>query len=393
MRLLLLSVFLSATAGGFAESVSTLIAPRDPVSAGSTIVVEWMTVNPSALELEHSAPRDASGTVYRNDKAFPVTLRATSDSAAAIPPGGFTFRRYELQLPANIAGKLVLEIPQEGTAPLRAAIDVREDLPDGKGGEETRLSSMASSANTAPTIVRTFAGRLSPHEPIYFIYGADDPAAKFQFSFKYRLLTLGDGTETISPATVQFGFTQRSLWDVSSESSPFYDTSYMPEIIFESLALRKDKTEGSFNFLGYQLGYRHESNGRERAISRSLNNVYLRAAWAIGPLDDWHLLIMPEIFEYVGDTSNNPRIKEYRGYGQLRLVFGTNDGPSLMATFWSGKDFDHASYQLDVSIPIKTRLLDFETYLTAQYFNGYGESLLYYETMTETVRAGISFVR
>jgi outer membrane phospholipase A len=392
-RLVLIPVLISATTASFAQAVSTLISPREPVSAGSVIVIEWMTLNPSHAALLPSAPADASGTLYYDGQTAPITLRATSTSPSVIPPGGFAVRRYDLQLPPDLAGMLVLEIAQEGAAPLRTALDVRRDVPPSTTQEDSRLSSLGNTSEAAPTIVRTFAGRLSPHEPIYFIYGADDPAAKFQFSFKYRLLTLGEGSERFSPPTVQFGFTQRSLWDIGDESSPFYDTSYIPEIMYESLAPRTGETEGWLNFLGYQLGYRHESNGRDGAVSRSLNTVYLRGAFGIGRLDGWHWLIIPEVFGYVGDLSNNPRIKEYRGYGQLRVVFGTNDGPSLMTAVWTDKDFDRVSYQLDLSIPVKTRLLDFETYLTAQYFHGYGESLLSYETMTETIRAGISFVR
>lgn len=387
------TLFFCAAATGFAEAVSTLIAPRDPVAAGDVVVVEWMMVNPSSLELTANAPDQAAGTIHGNASTTPVALRAVSPPPQVILPGGFAVRRYELQLPKTVTGKLVLEVAQQDAAPLWTAIDVRHEVTESPGSDDTRLSSLAASSNAAPTIVRTFAGRLSPHEPIYFIYGADDPAAKFQFSFKYRLLTIGDGSDEFTPSTLQFGFTQRSLWDIAGESSPFYDTSYLPEFMFESLAPRQAETNGWFNFLGYQLGYRHESNGRDGTISRSLNNAYLRGVWAIGPLDNWHLLIIPEVFGYIGDLSNNPLIEDYRGNGQLRLVFGTNDGPSLKATLWAGKNFDHHSYQLDLSFPVKTRLLDFETYLMIQYYNGYGESLLSYDDVTETVRAGISFVR
>jgi len=63
-------------------------------------------------------------------------------------------------------------------------------------------------------IERTVAGRFSTHEPIYFIYGPDAPGAKFQFSFKYRLLSdsgiLGSGVPTLRG--LHLAYTQRSLW-------------------------------------------------------------------------------------------------------------------------------------------------------------------------------------
>ena len=52
----------------------------------------------------------------------------------------------------------------------------------------TPLSNILPSQPAASAVERTFAGRFSAHEPVYFIYGPDAPGAKFQFSFKYRLL-------------------------------------------------------------------------------------------------------------------------------------------------------------------------------------------------------------
>ncbi|MGH8021606.1 MAG: phospholipase A [Opitutaceae bacterium] len=102
---------------------------------------------------------------------------------------------------------------------------------------------------------------------------------------------------------------------------------------------------------------------------------------------------MPEFYTYIGGLSSNPRLKDYRGYGNLRLVFGKNDRPSLTVQGWSGRDFENHSVQVDLSVPVDTRLLDFQTYLHFQYFNGYGESLLSYEEKSETVRVGIALVR
>ena len=38
-------------------------------------------------------------------------------------------------------------------------------------------------------------------------------SAKFQFSFKYKLLGFDDGAPGAMTQTLQFAFTQRSLWD------------------------------------------------------------------------------------------------------------------------------------------------------------------------------------
>jgi outer membrane phospholipase A len=240
---------------------------------------------------------------------------------------------------------------------------------------------------------RTFAGRLGAHEPIYFIFGPDAPAAKFQFSFKYKILRFGEPTPQLLPSTLQFAFTQRSLWNITGNSSPFYDTSYMPELFYESLAPAPVAGKSGFTWLGYQAGYKHESNGRSDVDSRSMNALFVRPAFALGDLAGWHLVVVPEIHAYIGGLSDNEDLTDYRGYGKMRAIFGKNNGPSLMYTGIVGRRAKHFTTQLDLTVPIRTHRLDFETYLLVQYFKGYGESLLSYREKTETVRAGVSLVR
>lgn len=244
----------------------------------------------------------------------------------------------------------------------------------------------------AAKLERTFAGRLGAHEPIYFVYGPDAPAAKFQFSFKYKILRFGEATPERIPGTLQFAFTQRSIWDITGSSSPFYDTSYMPELFYESLAPTPTES-GGFTWLGYQAGYKHESNGRDGPVSRSLNTFFVQPVFAFGALDGWFVMVAPRIFTYIGGLGDNDDLKDYRGYGLLRLAIGKNAGPSLMYTGIAGKRLNHVTTQLDLTVPVRTQLFDFETFVLVQYFNGYGESLLSYRERTETVRVGFSLVR
>src|SRR5882672_383074 len=107
---------------------------------------------------------------------------------------------------------------------------------------------------------RTFVDRLSPHMPSYFLYGPTSPEVKFQFSVKYRLLSMPG---KVHLHNLNLGYTQRSLWDIKAPSSPFFDTSYMPEMFWESLAPAETLIGAGAHWLGYHAGLQHESNGRD----------------------------------------------------------------------------------------------------------------------------------
>ncbi|MFI5355944.1 MAG: phospholipase A, partial [Opitutales bacterium] len=190
---------------------------------------------------------------------------------------------------------------------------------------------------------------------------------------------------------VYLGFTQRSLWDITGNSSPFYDTSYMPELFYQSQETAGETTAGGFRFLGYQAGYRHESNGQAGLASRSLNILYVRPGVAFGRLDGWNLIVAPRLFDYVSDLTNNPDVRTYRGNAEVLIAMGRNDGPGLSVTI---RPANKGSVQADLAFPLKSdRLFDFATYFLIQYWNGYGESLRDYNVRSETLRVGVSLVR
>jgi len=262
------------------------------------------------------------------------------------------------------------------------------------------INSLSSATSTAfrpvaARLQRAVLENFSFHEPIYFLYGPDEPVAKFQFSFRYRLAGRRDSPVESDPVPkgLYFAYTQRSLWNIKEPSSPFYDTSYMPELMFESLAQDRPDHQGLVNFIGYQIGYKHESNGRDGDYSRSLNIVYVRTAWLIGQRAGWRALVVPRVFAYIGSNSDNSEIAKYRGYGELLLSVGRDDGIQVNLTGIMGKNWDKGSVQVDVTHPIKIPAVNFDTFLMVQYWDGYGESLRDYNRKSSTWRAGFSFVR
>jgi phospholipase A1 len=120
----------------------------------------------------------------------------------------------------------------------------------------------------------------------------------------------------------------------------------------------------------------------------------LRTAFVLGEIKGWHAIVVPRVFAYVGDVVNKPDIADYRGYGDLSLVFGRNDGLALSLTGIIGADGDKGSLQADLTYPLKfDRHLDFATYLLIQYWDGSTESLLDYRDRTSSIRVGFSLVR
>lgn len=374
--------------------VLNFVAPPGTVATGSEIRINLVILNPATAETLVDLPVAVGGRLSDEDDTWPVEMLAPAmGGPVSVPPGGFAVREYLLLLPAKARGRLVLEVEK----PVAAKLAI-----EAVAGEERRAPVRAPLSNIAPPLTaeaairRTFNGRFSAHEPIYFIYGAEEPAAKFQFSFKYRLFGAKSELGEVVPAlrTLYFGYTQRSLWNLDEDSSPFYDTSYMPELMFESQAVIDPGKAGGFKILGYQAGLKHESNGRDGLASRSMNTVYFRPGFAFGRFDGWNVILAPRVSAYVSDLENNPDIQNYRGNFEVMAVVGRNDNFALSVTGRLGRGGHKGSIQADLTIPVQfDRVFDFATYVLIQYWDGYGESLRDYNVRSSSVRAGFSLVR
>lgn len=377
----------------------SLIIPESHVKPGSTVTVELVALNTSAKAVDLTFPRIINACMRHETTTAHMKMYSKSNPVTrSLAAGHFEMQQYTCDLPNEFTnGQAVIELTLTDANRLSALLDLRasEMTSDSQAAEKESAALtpyIRKSQASVDSLQSIFLDRLSPYEPIYFIYGHDCPEAKFQFSLKYRLMDFGVSNKWKTRRTLQFGFTQRSLWDVKGPSSPFYDTSYMPEIFYEVRPLEREHGDG-INWLGIQTAYKHESNGRDGDASRTMNVVYLRACFSVGDLSKWHLLLIPEIQTYVSSFNDVPGLRNYRGNGKLLIVIGCIDGPAATTMLWAGADFEHPSVQVDLTIPVHTRLLDFGTCLLVQYFNGYGESLLSYREQTETIRAGIELIR
>jgi outer membrane phospholipase A len=377
------------------ELPATLLVPPAAESTDANLV-DVVVINPTASAESPDLASTIDARLVGAHGSRDVRLTAVGPvPSAAVAPGGFVRVRYAFRTDASVTGRVVLEIDSldgaRAVVDLPAATNVAESAPV----HETPAGATATRPALAG-IERAFAQNFAFHNPVYFIYGPDAPAAKFQFSFKYRILgepSAEDVPFMPSMKGLYFGYTQRSIWDITAESSPFYDTSYMPEVLFELLAAAPRREDGWLHWLGLQGAAQHESNGRDGADSRSLNIAYLRTGIVLGRMDGWRLIVVPRVYAHLSESIGNADIADYRGYGDLSLVLGKNDRWQVAVTGRIGKVSDRRTIQVDFTHPISLPVVRFGTYLHVQYFSGYGESLRSYDQKSHAWRAGFAFVR
>lgn len=262
------------------------------------------------------------------------------------------------------------------------------------------------------------------YDPIYFAVGSRERLnARFQFSFKYRVVDPSPGAEEENQwralvAMAHFAYTQTSIWDLESFSKPFYDSSYKPTIFLLHPFRRMAGSNWSFSLQG---GMQHESNGkgggaapvpsssglisitnqvRHPFDSRSLNTLYVvpRLRWEDAEGRFFEGAARLNAYFQIDE---NPDIARYRGYGELNLRGGYVRGLQLAAQL-RGRVNGHGSLELNLTWPTSETpaLRHFPLintlggYGQIQYFNGYGESLLDYDVRRkDQLRFGLMIVR
>ena len=219
-----------------------------------------------------------------------------------------------------------------------------------------------------------------PNNRVYANVGDDIDRLelKFQLSFKVPLakgLVAGHGN-------LFAGYTQQSFWQAynGSESSPFRETNYEPE-------LYADFATG-YSLLGLRsrfvtAGFSHQSNGLSGDLSRSWNRIYALAAFERG---NFYCAVKPwyRIPESEKDDDNSDMDK-YLGYGELYALYIRNENRFGMMLRNNLRSENRGAIQVDWSFPLPGDRL--HGYL--QYFYGYGESLIDYNHINNRIGLGI----
>ncbi len=235
---------------------------------------------------------------------------------------------------------------------------------------------------------RQFA--ISPNRANYILYTYnDDPnedpfeveetdflekdEVKFQVSFKMPLATelFGGNTDLL------FAYTSVAWWQTFNNdiSNPFRETNYEPELFFRTYT---DEDLLGLKLVNWELGLNHQSNGQSEPTSRGWDRAVGSAAFELTDntllgLRAWHIL----------DTQdNNSDIERYMGYGEVFVGWAPNRNTFTMH-YRPASEGD--AVQLTWSYPISRYLR-----LYAQYWNGYGESLIDYQVRTQRFGVGVA---
>jgi len=272
-----------------------------------------------------------------------------------------------------------------------------ESVSAGQAAEQDDITRSEQTFQTLDSLFeqyQPYLGNITPYEPVYFLVGTDPEKSAFQFSFKYRFFNLESDLVRNHPWVegFHFAYTQTSFWDLQSDSRPFEDTSYKPEIFF--LSKNIDPALRVRRRLFVQAGFQHESNGRGELDSRSTNYAYVKPVFIF-----YHeptrlgFQISTKVWTYISnDDDTNEDLADYRGYFELEVKTGKFDNFVMSTTLRSAKKGN--SVKVDLTYPLDRYIFEnLSMHLHMQYTNSLAESLLHYQERTRALRIGFTIIR
>ena len=205
--------------------------------------------------------------------------------------------------------------------------------------------------------------------------------AKFQVSFKVKLLELPESLPGFPDAAVWGGYTQQSLWQIynAGQSRPFRETNYEPELM---LAAPRNVDVFGWRWRLVALGVNHQSNGRSEPLSRSWNRVVAQFGFEQG---NFAVLLRPWLrISEDAAKDDNPDITRYLGYGDASVSYHYG-AHSFSVLGRYRPDTGKGAAQLSWHFPLQRGVRGY-----LQAFTGYGDSLIDYNVRQNTLGIGIS---
>jgi len=399
----------------------SLVAAFAPTMARAEInlVAPSRTIDPAApLRLSLMVTGEAESRSYALPEVLRVNLTPELGAVARVElrrekpvsdqitlrQGEFRRIDYVGQMPPNLRGRVRVDAVDMDAPAMLVQISTPRataPMPSAGGGERIAQADEAAPGERAPVTTlnvrsendpnRQDEGRLSFHEPMFFVAGAgSDANAQAQLSFKLRLYEPADKNSRRFFDNLYFAYTQAAFWDLTADSKPFLDTNYIPSFFY--YVPNTDWRVGG-NAVGIAAGYEHESNGKDDTDSRSINTLFVRPYFTFGDTRDFYWTFSPKIYAYI-EKSENPDIQKYRGYGDFRFTYGKNDDWQAAWMLRKGTKSNAFSSDLHFTYPLNKLLPGLSGYLMAQYFTGYGETLLDYNQREPwSVRIGYAISR
>jgi len=240
--------------------------------------------------------------------------------------------------------------------------------------------------------------------------GNNNAQVKFQISMKFRVLTPNLYVLKYNVFPAYFAYTQKSLWNINQQSSPFEENNYNPEFFLDypvnAAIIGRIKLR---NIVVSPI--EHESNGLSGAQSRSWNRQYVLVKFGLESkeklaitnsfLSDkallyvklWNASGYEEENAYLQSVGKDGTFLDYMGRGEI--------GVSVRNFLWGGALKDH---QLDIRTPIfrdsdkdsykfefRQQLPNMNFALYLQYWYGYGETLMRFDQFGRRGFVGLSF--
>ena len=225
-----------------------------------------------------------------------------------------------------------------------------------------------------------------PYEDFFAGEDLKSEEAKLQISLKVPLY---NRDLLFSNDAIYFAFTLKALWQVYNQniSAPFRETNYRPEL-FYMVPLFKD---WQYADTALAVGFEHESNGRGQLLSRSWDRVFLDFYYAkanyLISFRPWYRIPEKDKKEPGSPKGDdNPDIHQYMGYFELMGTWEQHDYEFSLMLRNNLSSPNRGAVRMDASFPIWGKLRGL-----LQYFNGYGESLIDYDTSIERFGIGILF--
>lgn len=199
---------------------------------------------------------------------------------------------------------------------------------------------------------------------------ADNQELKYQISLKVKLFYLGTSYFAL-------GYTQKSYWQIYDEegSRPFRETNYNPEGFF--------RFGNPLNY--FDIGYEHESNGREEPESRSWDRVFLRGQYSSRSFKfglKWWAVTNGEEYLSTHEERQDP-IEDY--YGNAEIDLGIMFAGTILKAL--GR-YNYETYNGYVEAKILWKFWG-QLYWGGFYSKGYGDNLRSYNIDNESIGVGI----